>query len=169
MPLQPTLVTTLDGEQTTWNISRNLGSLTRPVNGQNEDKESLRLLIDDENLKGSLMNMMCCQIAENASIARKDGLFGVLFEHSFDCDQSDLVSAVPTADRGRVMRRIQADLLSELKLNPRLPSPIQFCLPDPQYVAHKKVGLWAFVPLSVMEDSDWDYDILDDVVALLIE
>lgn len=169
MSLQSIAVTLLNGEKSTWNITHNLGTLHRPVNALNDDKESVKALRDDPELQASLVTMMWDEVIDMASIARKDGQFGILFVSTFNCVDSNLVSNFSVADRGRVERRVLADIASEVSLNPSIPKSVEFCIADPDAVPDRQVGLWAFVPVSAMVDNDWDYDLLDDVIALLTE
>lgn len=169
MPLNTIEVTTMGGEKSTWNISLDLGNLHRHLIGSHEDKESIAILREDTVLHASLVTMMWEGVGDMSSIARKDGDFGVLYRTAFNCEDSAFLSTGPVASRGRVMRRIQADITSEISLNRKFPRQIEFAIPDPELVEHHQVGLWAFVPIGVMHENGFDYDLLDDVVALLLE
>lgn len=160
-------VTNLKGELSTWNISRNLGKLHRPINFLCDDKESIGILSQNLELQSALQSMIWEEIAEISSFARKDGIFGVLYERNFDCFESRLSHKTPAATRQRVVRRVLADISGELEFYRKLPENIEFCIPDPMVIKDRKVGLWAFIPINAMDDSLWDYDLIEEVVNLL--
>jgi hypothetical protein len=162
-------VTTLSGDQGFWDISRNLGNFSRTINHRSDDRKSISLLINDPELHSSLVSMLWAEVADLTSIARKDGNFGVLFQRTFECACSINDSLMPMASRKRVVRRVLADINAELASMPKLPEGIEFAIADPGVIENRRVALWAFVPLSVMDDTAWDYDLLEDVIALLTQ
>lgn len=169
-----TEVTMINGEQSTWNISTNLGNaylfpIERDVViAAHPDPESLFLLRDDKAMQAVLRSMMLSEVSEHAMVARKDGVFGVLYYRHFDCAESDIGGSKAAPSRGRVVRRILADIGSELSLNPRFPSGIDIAIPAPSPASHNQVALWIFVPQQVfLENGSWD--VLEDVISLLME
>ena len=167
-------VTTMDGEQTTWNISTKLGdAYLFPIRnelavGRHPHKESLALLTGDPALIATLQSMLISEVSDNATVARKDGVFGVLYFRNFDCAESEIGSYKAAPSRGRVIRRIQADILSEISLNPRFPKDIDIAIPASLASAQHQVTLWIFVPQHVFTESG-NWDVLEDVVSLLLE
>jgi hypothetical protein len=168
VPAEVTTVTLLNGEIGHWSISRNLGSLYRPVNKQADDQEAVNLLQGDPELQDRLISMIWPEVNDLASIARKDARFGVLFERRFNCAEAALQTGHHVAPRMRVEQRILADIASELRRNPKL-EMVDLAIADPEHVKNSMVGLWAFVPVDVMHANDWDFHFLDDVIALLVE
>lgn len=169
MSLTPVEVTMINGEQSTWCISTKLGDAhSLPTLRPHADAESIGLLSDDLRLQASLKSMLLSEVSNNATVARKDGVFGVLYYRHFDCAESDLASRKTAANRGRVIRRIQADISSEISLNPRFPEEIGIAIPPTSPDSYNQVALWIFVPHTIVsEDGNWDA--LDDVIALLME
>lgn len=174
MPITTTEVTLITGEQSSWKIVKNLGdAYLFPIKHHatlmvHPDKELLESLISDPGLQAILRAMLLSEVSDHATVARKDGVFGVLYFRHFDCAESDLGSNKAAPSRGRVIRRIQADILSELSLNPRFPNGIDIAIPAPSALTHNQVALWIFVPHDVFsENGKWD--VLEDVVSLLME
>lgn len=169
MSLKSIDVITIHGEKSTWRMCMNLGTAYRPIKADHPDKVTVSLLKNDVRLQTRLTSMMPLEVADMTSIVRKNGTFGVLYRRHFDCAESDLVSVRPVASRRRVIRRIQADLQSELSFNPRFPKSIDIGIPEPHETSHNQVALWIFVPHTVFDEDGVDYDVLEDVIALLME
>lgn len=168
MPIETTAVTHINGQPGQWLISRNLGGLYRPVNGIAEDQEAVSLLKDNQPLQELLVSMIWPEFHEMASIARKDGKFGILFERRFKCSESVCKTGILAANRGRVEHRILADIANEVRLNPKLEC-VDLAIADPQAIKDSMVGLWAFVSVDAMQAHEWDVEFLDEVIALLVE
>lgn len=168
MPAEVTTVTLLNGQIGHWSISRNLGSLHRPIHSLAEDQEAISLLKGDPVLLDQLLSMIWPEVNELASIARKDDRFGILYERRFNCAEAIVQTGHYVAPRVRVEQRILADIASEVRRNPAL-EVIELAIADPQYIKNSMVGLWAFLPVDAMYANDWDFHLLDDVIALLVE
>lgn len=162
-------VTMINGETATWHISKNLGDIyALPRERMQTDPESVKLIKSDPMLMAILRSMLVPEVSDNATVALKDGVFGVLYYRHFDCAESDIGSRKAAPNRGRVIRRILADISSELSLNPRFPNGIDIAIPPPSTETHHQVALWIFVPHTLfVEEGNWD--VLDDVVSLLME
>jgi hypothetical protein len=168
VPIDTTAVTHITGQSGHWNISRNLGGLYRPVNGVAEDQVAVSLLKGDPQLQDLLVSMIWPEVHEMVSIAQKDGKFGVLFERRFNCAESNCKTGILAAHRSRVEHRILADIANEVRLNPRL-QHVDLAIAEPQVINSAMVGLWAFVSVDAMQAHEWDYGLLDEVLALLVE
>lgn len=166
---EPIEVTMLNGESSTWRITRNLGNPYQPLWKGHPDQESVKLIDNNPLLKAGLTSMLLSEVSDNATVSLKDGEFGVLYFRHFDCNESDLGSNMAAPSRGRVIRRIQADILSEISLTPRFHRGIDIAIPPPSSESANQVALWIFVPHSVFASSNGNWDILEDVISLLME
>lgn len=162
-------VTMINGEQSTWRITTKLGNPYQPLWKGHPDQESVNLIDSNPLLKAGLTSMLLSEVSDNATVARKDGEFGVLFFRHFDCFESDLWSNKAAPSRGRVIRRIQADIISEIRLNKRFHRGIDIAIPPPSDDSANQVALWIFVPHAVFAGSNGNWDILEDVISLLME
>jgi hypothetical protein len=168
VPKDITAVTLLNGQSGSWNISRHLGRLHRPINGLHDDQESIKLLKSNPTLQDQLVSMLWEDVNDFAAIARKDGRFGVLYERHFNCMEANCGSDITLPSRRRVEFRVLADIANEVRINDRLRS-VELAIADPECIRNRMVALWAFVPIDVMIANNWDFHLLDEVIDLLIE
>ncbi len=166
---EPIEVIELNGQPATWNMSLRLGTLRRPVRKTHRDKKAVEALMSNPDLIDSLLSMILEETSEMASIAWKDGSFGILFEHTHDCSEAQIESFRIIAPRKRVVRRTLADINGEIEACGYHLDGVSFGIPDPSIMSHKKVVVWAFLPSETLARQEWDHELVDQIVSLLTE
>jgi hypothetical protein len=126
------------------------------------------MLQGNPELQDLLVSMIWEDVRDFTSIARKDGRFGVLYERNFNCMEANGGQNLTLAPRHRIEYRVLADIANEVKLNTRLEA-VEIAIADPECVRNQMVGLWVFVPVAAMHANNWNFHLLDEVIALIIE
>lgn len=138
----PIKVTLLDGAPGQWLISPNLTCREGEINDHEAEKKPLFELLSQPDLLEALRDQMTGEIT---FIARKDGVFGLLFEIERECQESDGFPPLPgcqPADREEVIE----NLLGKLNAEVHRFHGVEFCIPCESEIYNDRVGVWAFVP-----------------------
>lgn len=142
VPDTPISVTLLDGSSGQWLISPNLTCREGEINDFDAGKKPLFELLSQPDLLEALRAQMT---NEMTFIARKDGVFGVLFEIERECMESDGFPPLPGcqhSDREDIIDNLLGKLRAEAH---RFPG-VEFCIPCESEIYKERVGVWAFVP-----------------------
>lgn len=135
-------VTLLNGSAGQWLISQDLSCESGEINDYDAANKPLFELLSQPELLQALRDKMTDDIT---FIARKNGVFGVLFEIERECQESDGVPPLPGcqyADREEVIE----NLLGKLNAESHRFTGVEFCIPCPSQIYKDRVGVWAFVP-----------------------
>jgi hypothetical protein len=76
-------------------------------------------------------------------LARKDGVFGLLFEVERECQESD---GSPPGCQYAYRDDVIETLLEKLNAEVHRFTGVEFCIPCPSQIFKDRVGVWAFVP-----------------------
>jgi hypothetical protein len=137
------------GAPAQWAISPYLALRNGHINTYDEATKPLAELVCDQSLLPTLME----QTSERgySSVARKDGVFGILFEAEGYCSLPD--SAECFINEYPLREEVLARLLCIIQENQaRFPS-VHFCIPQPSEDMHEtRPTLWAFVPNGVLHE-----------------
>lgn len=132
-----------DGE-TDWFISQNLTDRWGEINYYDAKKKPLAPLEEDPDL---LQRLRAQMVSEASFIARKDGIFGILFETefaSFESEEDDKESFRPHAE-------VVEDLLRKMEPLAESFPCIPFCVPDKMEIINERPAAWAFVADGMLD------------------
>jgi hypothetical protein len=165
--LPPCKVTLAGGASYAWDIETHLSDFWGDLNREQEvHKPGLAILTLDNAL---LERLRSCMPGERAMMARKDGVFGLLFEEQFASSTSDTPSsgaalgrALPSeADvRARLLARISRGIAE------RYPE-VDFALPQTSRVYKGRCAIWTFMPLEIAEKQKLKQHFLADYDLML--
>lgn len=148
LPDLPISVTAVDGSTVEWLISPNLTDRWGEINDHAEEKKPLHELVSQPELLEALRDQMT---AEVTFIARKDGVYGLLFEVEYESIESDgtesggVSSLKPYDD-------VVARIITGMQQNAhRFPSVVM-CVPPADEICNDRPAAWAFVPHSAMHE-----------------
>lgn len=147
LPDLPVTVTAIDGTSKDWMISPNLTDRWGGVNTYACQQKPLHELLLAPGLLDELREQMT---EELTFVARKDGLFGLLYEVEYESIESD------GGDLGseglKPYAEVAASLLSALQKNAHRFEPAELCVPPAEEICNDRPAVWAFVPNGALDE-----------------
>lgn len=142
-------VTAVDGSSVQWLISPNLTDRWGEINEFDSQCKPLYELISEPGLLDALRTQM---IDETTFVARKDGVFGLLYEVEYVSIESDGHEQEETCKALKPHSQVVASLIAGLQKNSgRLPG-VQMCVPCVEEIANDRPAVWAFVPNGLLAE-----------------
>lgn len=140
-------VTALDGTQKDWMISVNLTDRWGGINTYASEQKPLHELLLAPGLLSELREQMT---GELTFVARKDGVFGLLFEVEYESIESD---GDELGAKGlKPHAEVAAALLSALQQNAHRFEAAELCIPPAAEICNDRPAVWAFVPNGAMDE-----------------
>ncbi|EMG2119825.1 hypothetical protein V4Z64_006352 [Pseudomonas aeruginosa] len=142
-----------DQEWSVWKLSHNLSDRWGELNYYNAQHKPLELLESNQPLLERLREQM---VEEDTFIARKDGVFGILYEMemlSLESDGEEFTGRPGDHDQS-VELRPSAVVVDDLKrklalLVPQYPGA-EFCVPVESEICNDRPAAWVFVPEGLL-------------------
>lgn len=148
LPDLPISVTAVDGSTVEWLISPNLTDRWGEINDHAEEKKPLHELVSQPELLEALRDQMT---AEVTFIARKDGVYGLLFEVEYESIESDGSDDEKRPDL-KPHDDVVAEMITAMQQNAhRFPSAVM-CVPPVSEICNDRPAVWAFVPNGSMSE-----------------
>ncbi|MBI6883048.1 hypothetical protein [Pseudomonas putida] len=154
-------VTLVDGTPSQWLISPNLTDRWGGINDFDAEIKPLPELVSEPGLLHTLRSQMTSEIT---FAARKDGLFGLLFEVEMASIESEINNGDldhSTDDAGYMARlkphsEVVAETLASLRANSERFPHVSFCMPDEGEIANDRPAVWGFMRPFAMNQAERD-------------
>lgn len=144
---QTVSVTLVDGSTGEWQISQNLTDRWGEINDFDEDKKPFHELFSQPALLESLRGQMTDEIT---FVARKDGVYGLLYEVEYQSIESEGEDA--QSIRLKPHDEVVALLITAMQQNAhRFPSVVM-CVPSSDEICNDRPAVWAFVPDGALHE-----------------
>jgi len=141
-------VTAVDGSTVEWMISPNLTDRWGEINEYAQDRKPLHELLSQAELLERLRAEMTDEVT---FIARKDGVYGLLFEVEYESIESDSTDDEKRPDL-KPHDEVVARLITAMQQNAhRFPSAVM-CVPPADEICNDRPAAWAFVPHGAMHE-----------------
>ncbi|KSQ21599.1 hypothetical protein APB26_31935 [Pseudomonas aeruginosa] len=141
-----------DQEWSVWKLSHNLSDRWGELNYYNAQHKPLELLETNQVLLEKLREQM---VEEDTFIARKDGVFGILYEMEMlsESDGEEFTGLPGDHDQSANLRpaaMVVEDLKRKLALlAPQYPGA-EFCVPAESEICNDRPAAWVFVPEGLL-------------------
>lgn len=140
-------VTAVDGSTAEWLVSPNLTDRWGEINDFDADKKPFHELLSQPELLESLRGQMTGEIT---FIARKDGVYGLLYEVEYESIESDGQECMTS--RLKPYDDVVAAIITSMQQNAhRFPS-VEMCVPPADQVCNDRPAAWAFVPDGALHE-----------------
>lgn len=140
-------VTAIDGSTAEWLISQNLTDRWGEINEFDAEKKPLHELLSQPDLLGCLRDQMTSEVT---FVARKDGVFGLLYEVEYQSIESEGDDA--ESDRLKPHEDVVAALITAMQQNTHRFPGIAMCVPSTDEICNDRPAVWAFVPNGALHE-----------------
>lgn len=149
LPDLPVVVTGLDGAPVQWMVSHNLTDRWGEINTYASHQKPLHELLQQPGLLDALREQMTDELT---FVARKDGVFGLLYEVEYECIESDGVDEM--VHGLKPYEEVAAALLRAIQQNASRFGPAELCVPPADQICCDRPAVWAFVPNGALDEDD---------------